>query len=157
MARIFKRRHGLDTFALSHLASSRSVLTDTTVGVPIGPLEGFGSFVMGLDIASEPSRVKRSTRASRAQHSVEGRSTFIDSGCRRKGSGCKFIQLVSPLYIWRAFAAASARGVSIPFFSTSGSRSRRSAFSVSPPAIRKTPRSFPSPASPAHLARIAPE
>jgi hypothetical protein len=29
------------------------VLTNTTVGVPIGPLEGFGSFVMGLDIASD--------------------------------------------------------------------------------------------------------
>ena len=29
------------------------VLTNTTVGVPIDPLEGFGSFVMGLDIASD--------------------------------------------------------------------------------------------------------
>ena len=62
------------------------------------------------------------------------------------GSGCKFIQLVSTRYIWRAFAAASSRGSSIPFFSTSDSRSRRLAFSAWPVAIRK---SFSSPASPA--------
>ena len=29
------------------------VLTDTTIGVPIGPLEGFGSFVMASEIASD--------------------------------------------------------------------------------------------------------
>ena len=37
-------------------------------------------------------------------------------------------------YIRRAFLAASSAGASIPFFSRSGSRSRRSAFSASPPA-----------------------
>ena len=46
----------------------------------------------------------------------------------------------------RAFAAASSRGSSIPFFSTSDSRSRRLAFSAWPLAFRK---SFSSPASPA--------
>src|SRR4030095_1128942 len=29
------------------------VLSDTTVGVPIGPLEGFGSFVVAVDIAGD--------------------------------------------------------------------------------------------------------
>jgi len=55
------------------------------------------------------------------------------------GQGANSFSFIPSRYIRRAFSAASSLGSSIAFFSTSGSRSRRSAFSASPLAIRKRP------------------
>ena len=51
----------------------------------------------------------------------------------RVGSGCEYIHFLSSRYISASVRDSSARGASIPFFSTSGSRSARRWLSNSGP------------------------
>jgi hypothetical protein len=71
------------------------VLSDTTVGIPIGPLEGFGSFVVAVDIAGDFASEVSSGSEDAAGEQIAlnfGEPDFDLIEPRRVKSGCNGVE-----------------------------------------------------------------